>query len=109
MRQLLFCTVLSLSAACATTQAATSGEADKCATHTNIQPALPYATGAVKAFAQRPTPGQKALCAVTGESFEVTETTSVREYQGQWYAFCCDGCLPEFDADPAKFAIRSSN
>ncbi|MFF0991506.1 YHS domain-containing protein [Kocuria nitroreducens] len=27
-----------------------------------------------------------------------------RDYQGQRYWFCCAGCGPAFDADPAKYA-----
>lgn len=27
-----------------------------------------------------------------------------RDYAGQRYWFCCPGCAPAFDADPAKYA-----
>ncbi|MDQ0821737.1 YHS domain-containing protein [Arthrobacter sp. V4I6] len=27
-----------------------------------------------------------------------------RDYEGQRYWFCCAGCGPAFDADPAKYA-----
>ena len=27
-----------------------------------------------------------------------------RDYRGQRYWFCCAGCGPAFDADPAKYA-----
>ena len=27
-----------------------------------------------------------------------------RDYEGQRYYFCCAGCGPAFDADPAKYA-----
>jgi YHS domain-containing protein len=27
-----------------------------------------------------------------------------RDYQGQRYWFCCAGCGPRFDADPARYA-----
>ena len=28
-----------------------------------------------------------------------------RDYEGQRYWFCCAGCGPAFDADPAKYAL----
>lgn len=28
-----------------------------------------------------------------------------RDYQGTRYYFCCAGCGPAFDADPAKYAV----
>ena len=29
-----------------------------------------------------------------------------RDFEGQRYYFCCAGCGPAFDADPAKFAAN---
>ena len=29
----------------------------------------------------------------------------VRQYAGRTYWLCCAGCVPKFDADPAKFAV----
>lgn len=29
-----------------------------------------------------------------------------RDYEGQRYYFCCAGCGPAFDADPAKYAAN---
>jgi YHS domain-containing protein len=29
-----------------------------------------------------------------------------RDYEGQRYYFCCAGCGPAFDSDPAKFAAN---
>ncbi|MDO3634587.1 YHS domain-containing protein [Mycolicibacterium sp. KC 300] len=29
----------------------------------------------------------------------------VRNYNGRTYWLCCAGCVPKFDADPAKYAI----
>ena len=73
-------------------------------THTNVQPLLDTDEGATKAFDHRPQPGEKALCAVSGEPFTITADTKVAEHEGRWYAFCCDECAPEFAADPAKYA-----
>jgi YHS domain-containing protein len=28
-----------------------------------------------------------------------------RDYEGRRYWFCCAGCGPAFDADPAKYAL----
>jgi YHS domain-containing protein len=30
-----------------------------------------------------------------------------RDYEGERYWFCCAGCGPAFDADPAKYAIAA--
>ena len=27
-----------------------------------------------------------------------------RDYEGQRYYFCCQGCVKKFDADPAQYA-----
>lgn len=29
----------------------------------------------------------------------------VRQYAGRTYWLCCDGCVPKFDEDPAKYAV----
>ena len=31
-----------------------------------------------------------------------------RDHEGQRYWFCCAGCAPAFDADPAKYALAAS-
>jgi YHS domain-containing protein len=41
------------------------------------------------------TPVVKALAEATG---------LFRDYEGNRYWFCCAGCGPAFDADPAKYA-----
>ena len=41
------------------------------------------------------TPVVKALAEATG---------LFRDYEGKRYWFCCAGCGPAFDADPAKYA-----
>lgn len=30
-----------------------------------------------------------------------------RDYEGTRYYFCCAGCAPRFDADPAKYAAAA--
>lgn len=47
----------------------------------------------------------KQYCAVTGEelgSMGALGGSSI--YKGKKYMFCCQGCKPQFDKDPAKFA-----
>jgi hypothetical protein len=52
--------------------------------------------GAVKSFKHRPKPGEKAICPVSGDVFYVTADTPIREYDGSFYAFCCDQCPNDF-------------
>ena len=66
--------------------------------------AAPAAAGAPKAFDAKPAVGTKATCPVTGEEFTVSAETVFSEYDGKFYGFCCGGCKPKFDADPAKYA-----
>lgn len=82
------------------------------------QPAAPQAADATqtkdedveetapKSFAERPEPGTKALCPVSEEVFTVDEDTKVVEYEGRWYAFCCEDCISAFEADPAEYAAQ---
>ena len=75
-----------------------------------------FATTAV--FAAPPTPAKpapkaspvakktaaKQYCAVTGEelgSMGAAGGSSI--YQGKKYLFCCQGCKPMFDKNPAKY------
>jgi len=104
MRSLVLSLGFCALAACATTQSAAPAPAANHEGHTGMQPPAADATGAVKAFDHKPKPGEKAICAVSGEAFTVTEETKTAEYQGKYYAFCCDMCAPDFAADPAKYA-----
>lgn len=48
-----------------------------------------------------------ATCPVMGgrTKKEATEAAGLyRDYEGTRYWFCCAGCGPAFDADPAKYA-----
>lgn len=77
-----------------------------CEAHGNAQPHLDSDEGAVKAFENKPEPGAKAICAVSDEPFTVTAETEVAEYNGKWYAFCCDDCVASFQDDPAEYAVE---
>lgn len=103
MKKLLFAALATLSVACATTKPAASAD-PACANHTGMQKMVPAGTPATKAFDHKPNPGEKAICAVSGETFEVAADTKVSQHDGKWYAFCCDNCQPDFDKEPAKFA-----
>jgi YHS domain-containing protein/thiol-disulfide isomerase/thioredoxin len=46
-----------------------------------------------------------AQCPVTGEKIaRITAATAKSTFQGKTYYFCCPGCKPKFDKDPAKYA-----
>ena len=57
-------------------------------------------------FANKPSQGTKAWCPMMKQAFFVSEGTEFSQYKGRWYAFCCKGCKPRFDADPAKHSRR---
>jgi len=65
-------------------------------------------TGAVKAFDSAPAIGSKGICPVSGQAFLVTEKTATSEHEGKHYGYCCPGCKPKFDADPAKYLADAS-
>lgn len=46
---------------------------------------------------------EMATCPVSGEEFALTADTPKSEHDGKTYYFCCNGCKPKFDADPASF------
>ena len=51
--------------------------------------------------AAKPAP---VLCAVTGEAIPNVKTAEKSVYKGKTYYFCCGGCKPMFDKNPAKYA-----
>lgn len=50
--------------------------------------------------------GKPARCAVMGSEFAVAADTSVIDYQGKPYYFCCEHCVADFQAKPDRFALR---
>lgn len=80
-------------------------QADDHEGHANAQPLLDSDEGAIKVFDHKPEPGEKAICAVSDEPFTITAETKVAEYNGKWYAFCCDDCEPAFTENPAEYAV----
>ena len=60
-----------------------------------------------------PTPAAKApvaktaaiTCPVTGDKIaDIKDAAGSSTYKGKTYYFCCAGCKPAFDKNPAKFA-----
>ena len=43
-------------------------------------------------------------CAVMGQKVADVSKATKSEYKGKTYYFCCAGCKPEFDKNPAKYA-----
>ena len=42
-------------------------------------------------------------CPVTGEELGSMGDPVVYDYQGREIRFCCQGCIPQFEADPQKY------
>ena len=63
----------------------------------------PAAAAPTKAFTAPQAVGAKAICPVTGETFDIKADTLHSEYKGKHVYFCCPGCKPKFDANPDKF------
>ncbi|MGI6295633.1 MAG: YHS domain-containing protein [Armatimonadota bacterium] len=46
-----------------------------------------------------------AVCPVMGSKIpDVTKAAGKSVYKGKTYYFCCAGCKPKFDKNPAKYA-----
>ena len=44
-------------------------------------------------------------CPVTGETVaSAKDSVGTSVYKGKTYYFCCSGCKPQFDKNPAKYA-----
>jgi YHS domain-containing protein len=47
---------------------------------------------------------QVLICPVTGEVISsISDAAGHSVYKGKTYYFCCSGCKPMFDANPAKY------
>jgi len=68
-----------------------------------------HQTEPVKTKPEEKVIGTEAICPVTGNRFTITESTSVVEYQGKKYYFCCAGCDTEFMKEPEKYTNDSQN
>lgn len=47
--------------------------------------------------------GDTSSCPVSGEEFDIDESSPKVEHAGKTYYFCCKGCAKKFQADPQKF------
>ena len=54
-------------------------------------------------------PGDLTRCPVSGGTFRVRENSPKVEHEGKTYYLCCQGCVQEFEKDPAKYTRASSN
>jgi len=51
--------------------------------------------------------GMKAWCPIMDYNFEVKASTSVIDYKGKSFYFCCEGCPAEFKKDPDKYMAQT--
>lgn len=59
--------------------------------------------------AAHPSPAPNLVCPVTGEKIaSVKDSVGSSVYKGKTYYFCCGGCKPMFDKNPAKY-IKSAS
>jgi YHS domain-containing protein len=63
----------------------------------------PAQDAAPKYFDKKQPDGTKATCPVMGDVFTITKDSTFSEYKGKVVYFCCPGCKPKFDKDPAKY------
>ncbi len=50
------------------------------------------------------------VCPVTGDKIASKEkAVGHSTYKGKTYYFCCAGCKPEFDKDPAKYTMKKAD
>ncbi|MCM8785317.1 MAG: YHS domain-containing protein, partial [Candidatus Omnitrophica bacterium] len=47
--------------------------------------------------------GNKVICPITGEKFNITKDSDYIEYKGKLYFFCCPGCKEKFKSNPEKY------
>lgn len=51
-------------------------------------------------------PYPRDTCIVSGNKLGSMGTPVTKVYQGQQVKFCCEPCVEEFDANPAKFMAK---
>lgn len=57
-----------------------------------------------------PSAGTAECPVMTGTPVDVARAEAAglyRDYEGTRYHFCCAGCAPQFDADPAKYVAAA--
>jgi YHS domain-containing protein len=71
---------------------------------------IPSVTFSQELNTRRPKPNEidmKAWCPIMDYNFEVKEGTSVIDYKGKSFYFCCEGCPAEFKKDPDKYLAQT--
>jgi YHS domain-containing protein len=51
--------------------------------------------------------GMKAWCPIMDYNFDVKASTSVIDYKGKSFYFCCEGCPAEFKKAPDKYLAQT--
>jgi YHS domain-containing protein len=51
--------------------------------------------------------GKRAWCPIMDYNFDVKAGTSVIDYKGKSFYFCCEGCPAEFKKDPDKYLAQT--
>jgi len=67
---------------------------------------------ALNAFAQKKAPTEIACPLMKDHKANIKEATGKKlfsDYKGRRYYFCCAGCKPSFDKNPAKYAPKSAS
>ena len=73
----------------------------------SVVPALAVSAHAGHKAPAKPAAPKKvvsAVCPVMGNKIpDVTKAAAKSVYKGKTYYFCCKGCKPQFDKNPAKY------
>ena len=65
-----------------------------------------FAVGPVAAEENTPGQNMQTTCPVMGGKINKDIYT---DYKGERVYFCCEGCIPEFQKDPAKYVQKLEN
>ncbi len=66
-------------------------------------------TKATPSPAAKPVAPAALVCPVTGEKIaSVKDAVGSSVYKGKTYYFCCGGCKPAFDKNPAKYVKEAA-
>ncbi len=57
-------------------------------------------------FGTLPKAGMRATCPVMKHAFTIKKGTRFSLHKGRYYVFCCPGCKPKFEANPAAYLQR---
>jgi len=70
---------------------------------------IPSVTFSQELNTRQPNPdeiGMKAWCPIMDYNFDVKANTSVIDYKGKSFYFCCEGCPSEFKQNPEKYTVQ---